>query len=414
MTKLEDTDFFDKGELRRAGRQVKSLDDPKPKKRHLFAKFLLVILILIIASGCVYYFVIDTPKTFYTKISEKISHANKYVDFQNNNNLNYSLDTSIKSNDKEAKKTLDVLNEIELSGTIKLENKELTGSNNIKYKGEDLVDLTYLLDTNENMAYLKLDKVLDSTIKMDLNDEEDEEKPFSTNKEDYETVFTSFMQSFKESLENANYERKITKLNKYFVFKDTILLDENFEKDLYTKLLHDDDFLRALSKIDNKSVSEISDQINEEISNLEKEKSELSIYRIPIKNEILKIEIFDEEDNITIEKEKDTYNYDIKTKKGNTYKGYLKINKVNDETKITFNYEEVKEALSITVNLAYSKNEFKIDTIDKDKAIEYTELTEQDMIKVSEYMTKNKTFNILLDDLDFDNPLSETEDVSSM
>ena len=36
------------------------------------------------------------------------------------------------------------------------------------------------------------------------------------------------------------------------------------------------------------------------------------------------------------------------------------------------------------------------------------------MIKVSEYMTKNKTFNILLDDLDFDNPLSETEDVSSM
>ena len=264
------------------------------------------------------------------------------------------------------------------------------------------------------MAYLKLDKVLDSTIKMDLNDEEDEEKPFSTNKEDYETVFTSFMQSFKESLENANYERKITKLNKYFVFKDTILLDENFEKDLYTKLLHDDDFLRALSKIDNKSVSEISNQINEEISNLEKEKSELSIYRIPIKNEILKIEIFDEEDNITIEKEKDTYNYDIKTKKGNTYKGYLKINKVNDETKITFNYEEVKEALSITVNLAYSKNEFKIDTIDKDKDIEYTELTEQDMIKVSEYMTKNKTFNILLDDLDFDNPLSETEDVSSM
>ena len=402
----EKEEFFDKRDLRRAGRQVKNMDTNIPKKKHFFAKFLLVFLILLIAGGCVYYFVIDTPKNFYTKNIDKVSNVNKVIDSKESNSLNYSIDALIKSGDKDTMKILGVFNQIKINGTIKLENKELTGSNNIKYKNDDLIDIAYSLDAKENIAYFKFDNIIDKTIKMNLDDEE-EETTYSVNKDDYETVITSYIKHFKEVLENAKYERKITKVNKSFVFKDTVLLDEKNEKDLLTKLLHDDDFLRALSKIEGSSVSDISDEINEEISSLEKEENKISIYRIPIKNEVLKVEIKDELDDYVITKEKDTYNYDIKTNEGNKYKGFLKTNKTKDETRITFNFEDIKEDTELNINLTYSNNEFKKVDIDKDKAIEYTELTEQDILKIADYMSKNKAFNVLLTDLGISEGIDE-------
>ena len=230
--------------------------------------------------------------------------------------------------------------------------------------------------------------------------EEKEDSAYSVNKEDYQTVYTSFINHFKESLEKAEYKREITKVDKNYVFKETLVIDEEVAKDFYNKLLHDDKFLSAIAKIEGETVSEVSDELNKEISDTKDMKpSTVNIYKVPITNKILKIEILDEGDNYTITKDKDVYNYKIKTEKGEEYKGYFKINEVKDETRITFNYEDPKEEIALTFNLAYSKNVYKTEEIDTEKAVDYTKLTEEDMSKVTEYVTKNKTFNTLLDDM---------------
>ncbi len=407
--KLENTDFFDKTELRRAGRRVKNTDGRVPKKKHTFAKVLLVLLILIIAGGCIYYFVIDTPKIFYSKIMNKAAKATEVINEKDNNNLSYSVNAEIKSNDKDAQKMFDVINQIDLEGTIKVDNKKLIGSNNVKYKKDELIDFNYLIDSDENLAYLKVDKALDKVIKVDIETDEDEESTYSVNKEDYKTVYTSFIKSFKEALTKAEYKREITKVNKSYVFKETLVIDEEVAKDLYNKLLHDDKFLSAAAKIEGESVSEISDRLNKEISDTKDMKdSKVDIYRIPITNEVLKIEILDEDDNYTITKDKDIYNYKIKTAKDGEYKGYFKVNTVKDETRITFNCEDPKDEITVTFNLSYSKNVYKVEEIDTEKAVDYTKLTEDDMNKVVEYVTKNKTFNTLLDDMGVGELLSES------
>ena len=404
---LMEEDFFDKKDIRRAGRRVKTLDDDKPRKKHGFLKFICVLLVLLIAFGCVYYFVLDTPKTFYTKIMDKLSNEKNITNKAKDINLSYSFDANIKTNDKENQKIYNVINKTKINGIIKYDEKEIIGSNNIKYKTNDLIDITYSLDTDNKIAYFKLDKVLDKTIKMDINTEEDEEETYNFDTDVYKNLYKSFMKNLKTSLENADYERKITTVNKNIVFKDTIIIDEKFEKEFLTKLLHDDDFIENYAKLDGSTTEEASDEINKEIANLKEEKSTIAVYRAIIKNEILKIEVLDEEDSITITKEDDKYNYEIITKEKDKYKGYIKVNKDKNETSLTFNLEATKEEIDVTFNLTYANNEYKIETVDTDKAVDFEDLTEEDIAKIYEYVTEDKTISGLIEDLQLEETISQ-------
>ena len=402
---LMEDDFFDKSDIRRAGRRVKSLDDDKPK--HSFLKFIFILLILLIAFGCIYYFVLDTPKTFYTKIVNKLSNEKKITSGVKDTNLSYSFDADIKTGDEEYQKIFDVINKTKVNGIIKYDEKEIIGSNNIKYKNDDLIDVTYTLDIDNKIAYFKLDKVLDKTIKMDINTEEDEEETYNFDKDVYKDLYKSFMKNLKPSLEKATYERKITILNKNIAFKDTLIIDEEFEKEFLTKLLHDDNFIENYAKLDGSTIEEASDEINKEIAELKEEKSTITIHRSIIKNEILKIEVLDEDDTLTVTKENDKYNYEIITKKNEKYKGYIKVNKDKNETSLSFNLEAIKEEIDLTINITYSNNEYKIETVDKEKAVDFEKLSEEDMTKIYEYITENKTVSGLIKDLQLEESLSE-------
>ena len=406
MKEKEELEFFDKKDLRKAGRKAKRLDDKK--SHHYFAKILITLIVLLIAGCCIYYFVIDTPKKFYTKVVDTISKGSNINKVKTNSNLSYTLNTNITSDDPDTKKLLSAFNQLDITGTIKYNDNLLIGSNTIKYKKEDLLDITYMVDSNEENAYFKLDKALDKTIKVSIAKTK-EETTYDFNKDDYNNLVNSFIRNLKLTLEDANYERKITLLDKNIVFKETLLLDETFEKELLTKLLHDDDFIKKLAKIENKTEEEISDYLNQTMEDTDTNVSTLSIYRDIINNKILKLELKDEDTNITITNENNKYLYEITEENELKYKGYVEIIKNGKENKLTFSFDGIEEKISFDINLSYKENNIDPEILDKEKAIDYNDLTEEDMTKVTDYITNNKTFNTLLDDLELKDQLYGTE-----
>ena len=404
-------DFFDKSEIRRAGRHAEDMDTSfvEPKKHHFFLGFFIFLLLVIIGGACAYYFVLDTPKKTYLTLLDKLTKDNPVISENTNNdiNYNYSISTNLLSNDKETQQVLDIINKIDLTGTTKYENNILKGTNNIKYNKEELLDITYRLDLSNPALYIKLNKVLDKVIKLDVNTTTPVTSSFDNNKDDYIKLFNLVIKNFKLSLENANFERKITKLNNNFVFKETLFLDETLEKELLTKLIHDDEFLQTYAKINGYTVTEASDELNEELANLEPDKSTITVYKTILKNELQKVELIDEDNNFIITKEDNKYNYEIVEKNELLYKGYVKVDKNNNETKEAINIELIKEKISLEVNMTYSKNTNSIEELDPKKAISTEKLTEEDVTKIMQYLQENKTVKSLLDDLGLTERMNE-------
>lgn len=404
-------EFFDKSEMRRAGRHAEDMDTSfvEPKKHHFFLGFFIFLLVVIIGGACAYYFVLDTPKKTYLTLLDKLTEDNPVISEKTNDdiNYNYSISTNLLSSDKETQQILDIINKIDLTGTTKYDNNILKGTNNIKYNKEELLDITYRLDLSNPALYIKLNKVLDKIIKLDVDTETSITNNIDINKDDYIKLFNLVIKNFKLSLENANFERKITKLNNNYVFKETLLLDETLEKELLTKLIHDDEFLQTYAKINEMTVTEASDELNEELANIESDKSTISVYKTILKNELQKLELIDEDNNFTIIKEDDKYNYEIVEENELLYKGYVKVKQDNKETKETFSLELIKEKISLELNMTYSKNTNSIEELDPKKAISIEELTEEDATKIMQYIQENKTVKSLLDDLGLTERMNE-------
>lgn len=404
-------DFFETSEIKLAGKSAEDMDDSfiEPKKHHFFAKFLILLLVLLIGGACVYYFVLNTPKKTYTKIVDNVIKEEKNVlNDKNSEDLNYSYNTSVKisTSDRDAQKTLDIINNLEFSGAVKSKDDMVLGNSIIKYKSGELLDVTYKFDINDMIAYFKFNKVLDKVIKVDGGEYTAEVASMQI---DYTGLVEYLLKDFELALENANYKREITKVGSSFVFKDTLLIDNTLMKEFLTKLVHDNEFLQECSKISGASASEISDGLNESIAYVDIETSEVSIYKTILKNEILKVELnFADELKVVATSEGNKYNFEINVEGTTMAKGYLKVDKTSDKTDIAFSFESaVMENISFELNMSYAKNTKDIEDLDTKNAISYEELTEDDANKIMNYMKENKTVKTLLDDLGLSDTLEE-------
>lgn len=398
-----DQNLFETREINQIGKNATQDVDTsfvEPKKHHFFGKFIILFLILVIGGACLYYFVLNTPKKYYVSLTEKLTKSSIISNSTNNNNISYSIKTNITSEDEETMEILKIVNKFNIAGTIKYDNKQIKGNNNIKYNDGELFDITYLLDLDKKSAYLKINKALNKIIKFELPEEQKElTDNIDVNKDDYLDLINLYIKNFKLTLENAKYEREITKLNNSYVFKETLLLDSDFSKDLLTKLLHDDEFLQKSAKIKNTTVSSVSEDLNNQLSNIEdQETSTISIYRNILNNEMKKAELKDEDNSVTIIKEDSKYTFEIVEANQLETKGYINIVNNSNETNITFNLEEIKDKISINLDLTYSTNGV-IDELNTKDAVDYTELTEEDFNSILKYVKENKALNALLKDL---------------
>ena len=293
---------------------------------------------------------------------------------------------------------LDIINQFKLSGTIGIDNNlnELNGI--IKYKDKQLLNYNILVDNGDNPAmYTRLLDLYDKTIKLEL--EKENITDYDTNINDYKQIASSFKMVLNSSLENANYKKEYLKLNDEMVKKISLNIDELFLTNIYNKLLQDSLFINSYAKINNMTNEEVSDLLNKDISESKDNNETLNIYLSILKNEFIKFEYINAEDNLTIIKDNDKYNFDLSESFTSVYQGFVKITQVNNKNDLTLSLSLIEKELNIEANIEYLVDESKkTNTMDINNSVNLEELTEEETNKIMENLFKNEAFNLFLED----------------
>ena len=397
---------------------INEMDDSfvEPKKKPFGIIFLFLLLLLIFGGIAYYYFVLDNPKTIFTTAINNALDKVNFQDTKKSSLIDYNLNLNITSSDNEMKDMLDIINQFKLSGTIGIDSNfnELTGV--INYKDRQLLDYNILIDSGDNPAmYTRLQDLYDKTIKVEL--EEENITDYDTNINDYKQLVSSFKAVLNSSLENANYQKKYLKLNDKIVKKISLNIDESLLTNIYNKLLQDSLFINSYAKINDMTNEEVSDLLNKDISDAKGNNETLNIYLSTLKNEFIKFEYVSAEDNLTITKDNDKYNFDLSESYTSIYQGYVKLTEVNNKNNLTVYLSLIKEGLNVETNIEYLIDESKkINTMDTNNSVNLEELSEEETNKIIENLFKNEAFNLFFEDYQKimptdDNTLDPTSDI---
>ena len=370
----------------------------EPNKKPIGVIFIIVLLLLIASGIAYYYFVLDNPKTILSTAINNVLDKVNFEETKKNGTIDYNLNLNITSSNNEIKDMLDIINQFKLSGTIGIDNNlnELNGI--IKYKDKQLLNYNILVDNGDNPAmYTRLLDLYDKTIKLEL--EKENITDYDTNINDYKQIASSFKMVLNSSLENANYKKEYLKLNDEMVKKISLNIDELFLTNIYNKLLQDSLFINSYAKINNMTNEEVSDLLNKDISESKDNNETLNIYLSILKNEFIKFEYINAEDNLTIIKDNDKYNFDLSESFTSVYQGFVKITQVNNKNDLTLSLSLIEKELNIEANIEYLVDESKkTNTMDINNSVNLEELTEEETNKIMENLFKNEAFNLFLED----------------
>lgn len=379
---------------------INEMDDSfvEPKKKPFGIIFLILLLLLISGGIAYYYFILDNPKNIFTTAVNNIFDKVNFEETKKNGTIDYNLNLNITSQNEELKGLFDIVNQFKLSGTIGIDNNlnELNGI--IKYKDKQLLNYNILVDNGDNPAmYTRLLDLYDKTIKLEL--EKENITDYDTNINDYKQIASSFKMVLNSSLENANYKKEYLKLNDEMVKKISLNIDELFLTNIYNKLLQDSLFINSYAKINNMTNEEVSDLLNKDISESKDNNETLNIYLSILKNEFIKFEYINAEDNLTIIKDNDKYNFDLSESFTSVYQGFVKITQVNNKNDLTLSLSLIEKELNIEANIEYLVDESKkTNTMDINNSVNLEELTEEETNKIMENLFKNEAFNLFLED----------------
>lgn len=379
---------------------INEMDDSfvELKKKPFGIIFLILLLLLISGGIAYYYFILDNPKTIFTTAINGVLDKVNLEETKKSGLIDYNLNLNITSSDNEMKDMLDIINQFKLSGTVGLDNNHNELNGIINYKDKQLLDYNILIDSGDNPAiYARLLDLYDKTIKVEL--EEENITDYDTNINDYKQIVSSFKTVLNSSLENANYKKEYLKLNDEMVKKISLNIDESLLTNIYNKLLQDNLFINSYSKINNMTNEEVSDLLNKDISDAKGNNETLNLYLSTLKNEFIKFEYVSTENNLTITKDDDKYNFDLSESYTSIYQGYVKITEVNNKNNLTVYLSLIKEGLNIETNIEYLMDESKrINTIDTNNSVNLEELSEEETNKIMENLFKNEAFNLFFED----------------
>ena len=366
----------------------------EPNKKPIGAIILLVLLLVIFGGMAYYYFVLDNPKAIFTTVVNTALDKINFEETKKSGTIDYNLNLNITSSNDEMKETLDIINQFKLSGSIGLDNN-LNQLNGISALSSSFLSL---IDNGDNPAmYAKLNDLYDKIIKIEL--EKDELTDYDTNINDYKQILSSIKNALTLSLENANYKKKIVKLNDETVKKISLNVDEEFLVSIYNKLLQDSLFVSSYSKIKGMSNEEVSDLLNKNITDAKGNDETLNLYLTAFKNEFLKFEYISDKNSLTITKNDDKYNFDISESYTSKYQGYIKLIEVNNKNNFVFSLSLIEEELNTEFNVEYSVDENKkVNTMDISNSVNLDELSEDETNIITNNLYENEAFNKLLED----------------
>lgn len=372
------------------------------KKKTFPIGMLFVIFILLIIGGCFYYyFIIDSPKNlFLTIIKDKFNGIKLDDTTYNIINYDYSFDINIETSNKEYLDIINILNQISITGhtDIDIKNKKNYTILNTLYQEKDLFGFE-VYSENSNNIYLKLNNIYDKVIKSKIENKEDDINN-TIDEISSKKIITSLTNAIIDTLKNADYLKEYTTLNDNIVKKITLTINKQFKESFYNNLLNDKDFITNYSKYKGITEEEVKEIIKKEKSSLGEETGEISLYLSILKNEFIMLDISSDNDKVTIIKENDKYNYKIYTDSIIEYQGYISIISNNNDYKINITHEDIEEELSFEINFnisyEYDKN---INSLDTNNAIDYEDLTEEDMNQIMLNLMKNNVIMTLIEDI---------------
>ena len=382
----------------------------EPKKKPIALIIIIILLVLLASGAAVYYFIIDNPKTIFQSYADKLLDSTKILNNQGYEkyNLEYSLDFDITTSDEEYEYLYAILSDFTFNGNIGYDKSQDSASIiiNSNYSDKALPSIHMLTKSSENTSYLSLKELYPKTIKVESEEDSltDDTQKVDTSIDDYKQVYNSFLTALKESMANAKYTKSYTKLNDKLVKKITINIDKSLVETLITKLLNDEKFIASYAKIMNITEGEVSDELNEELSNLEDKTEVLSIYLGIINNEFNMLDIDAGEDGqIKITKENDTYQFEYSENYTLMYQGKITITKNSNQTSISLSIDLLEEKTSVKLNMTTKLDETKgIDELDTSNTVNIDEISEDDMTNIMEKLLDNDAITSLLKDTGLD------------
>lgn len=362
-------------------------------------------------------------------------------------NLEYDLKFNLDLNEDVADKSdYSFINDIMFKGKIAtdFDKKEMSNSITILDSDKELINVN-MYAQNKNI-YLDLAKLYDKPIKMALDEEYD--KIFDTystkNINDVKTIISQFETALKSAFKEEYFKSEDTTVSvdgkDVKTVKHSLLLDEKtfntIKKDVLTSL-NNDEFISALENISdeyNDGTVNVKDSLNEEISYLEEEIKDSDAKEIEVKvylytdnrGNVLKAELLNFEDVKIFGINKVNNNkYTFTMADDGTKKEVISGDVTVDGKSVTIdmkldldetgelNHNFVIKISETMVDFTYSSNDFG--TINakfnikenKDalsipsltNAVDYTELTEDDLNKIIVNITNDENIKNFVEKL---------------
>ena len=418
-------------------------------KKGLIAVLVVVLLAL---AGCGYYFYFGKSVNSKQVFDSTISYMKKEMftildETKEKTNLEYDLKFNLDLKDDVANKSeYSFINDIMFKGKIAtdFDKKEMSNSITILDSDKELINVN-MYAQNKNI-YLDLAKLYDKPIKMTLDDEYD--KIFDTystkNINDVKTIISQFETALKSALKEEYFKSEDATVSvdgkDVKAVKHSLLLDEKtfntIKKDVLTSL-NNDEFISALENISdeyNDGTVNVKDSLNEEISYLEEEIKDSDAKEIEVKvylytdnrGNVLKAELLNFEDvkifginkvndnkyTFTMADDgtkKDVISCDVTVDgKSVTIDMKLDLDETGElnhsfvikvtETMIDFTYSSNSfGSLNAKLNIKENKDALSIPSLTN--AVDYTELTEDDLNKIIVNITNDENIKNFVEKL---------------
>ena len=385
----------------------------EPKKKSPIGLIIAIVIVAILLLALGYYFLIDTPKHLYMSIFDRAVKESVNTESQNLN-YSYKLGLKVSREDPSFKEIAKIIENISYDGTLmtKDNNKFIYAHQHLTYKGKELIDVNLL--SKEDKIYFELPKVLDKPI--DSSSDEGEYSSYTDLVDEYQNesknIANGIIKAVKKALDGANYKKEIVKENGKTVKKSTLTIDNKFMQAIYTSLVHDEDYVKSIAKVSEEKETDVIESLNEELRNYEKPDSlkgdyHISIYTTIFKNELVKLETNFDNIMVNMTKENEVYRFEILEDLNLRLKGSITENKNNDTYNGTLSLSIVSEKVDISIDYEVNTNDKNIKPFDESKAVKYSELTEEDSTKITNWISSNEALNNLLTDLGMNEQIEE-------
>ena len=201
-------------------------------------------------------------------------------------------------------------------------------------------------------------------------------------------------------LNTAEYKKEYINLDNKLVKKVSITIDKQFNELFYQKLLSNNEFLNSLSKLAGISRDKLEKDIQELKNNLTNDIASITLYVSILDNKFIRLDIEDTNEKFILIKEDNKYDYKIYNEEIVKYQGTFELNKVNNDYDIAILHKDVEKDLNIKINLELTLDYDKeINTLDIKNTINYKELTENDITKITNNINKSNSIKTLIEDV---------------